>query len=122
MLADNICMPPMSSSYETRSFNEANRALNTRAFKSPTILLQVAVGYPLLVFCNVVASGPVLALLFAIVAPLKDETTISNWEDALNWFLSGNRLALYFAIRAVRGCVQPFIYLGCAIVVSTVIK
>jgi hypothetical protein len=113
---------PQSSSHEMHDARAENKILCRQAFPSPSPLLIIFIGLPILLVNFIIARIPwfyVLHLLYTTA--VTNEWYIRKVEtvfEALMWWTEPQRLGFYVLSRISRDIFAPFLSLLCAIVIK----
>lgn len=108
-LAEDTCIGSNSSSWETKDATEANRELSPGKTPQPHILLQLLIGYPLLLTIRAISFLPSLLLLIPIViqTPRNEEDKLATVIKSL---ASAETIGLILLVRSLDVFLRPVLY------------
>lgn len=130
VVAPNTSVPdgqhlgPGTSTYDDtpgKAWSPRHARVNRKFIPEPSAALQLLLGLPLIVFVNVVAQIPPMAVMYGLLFYKSRENSehfFSTWNELLDWLCDPRRIPFFFGIRVARALLSPFFYMGAALVVK----
>lgn len=120
-IPNNCHLAPATSSYElsTNADDDKHLRYNRQALPKPTVLSQIFVIAPVMLFVNTVSHLPALSVLFWMLhQPWNYDYPMQNIGHMMQWFCEPRRIPFFIGIRVVRSLVAPFFYMFAAILMK----
>ena len=119
LLKDGTCLGPLSSSHELDDACEANRKYCRMGWRPPPLRLVLLLGVPSQLL--VAAASWALPIVSIWLMISGRDSAPRDLQSCVHWFLTGRRLAWYFAIRLEWVLVAPFVRLAAIVLVKRLV-